>query len=592
MFQHCIAERLLSAEKRALHPRFWIVFVHLVLMMCAPFSPHCMAQQEDPDTIVITREDIERMGFLNITDLLNQTPGVQAGSSSVALRGSYKVKVLVDGRSINDPTSSHGGVKWGMVSLKTVERIEILKGKGGIRFGDDSSGGVILITTTKMDAFHGNVEAYGGNYDTQNYNFNCQGSKGPFGAGISSTYSTTEGYRRNDDDEKKRASAKLEFTPTDESRLSLSTDYLHEDGGQPGLPDYPTPRARQTDETFSSALLAEYGEILSRTYWNRVDRENDNPDKNLHTSIQVRKMGEDASGQLPLGSWGSLHCGAGFELAQAEGNQFDDQEEQSYWVFLAREFPLQSLPLTFGLGLRGNFYSEFGQAINPELKTTLKQPLYTLQFTVNRTNNTPSFLQRYNESSSTKPNPDLDMEQATNMSLSVVPKLPEPFSASASLFYNMLTDAITYVRGDGGVGRYENAGNVTYKGGEASVTWKLLDALRIRTSYTYLEAIDEETGKWLAAKAKHRVGADVLYSPIPSLSLSFSLKYFSKQYTRSDNTESAPGYCIGDIRAEYAWKYGISIFSEVKNLWDKEYLYGDGYPAPPLTWVAGMSYRF
>jgi iron complex outermembrane receptor protein len=592
MLQPILIKLLFHISRSFLLPYPWAGLIYLLpaLLCLSPLSPSWA--QEDADTIVITREDIEKMGFLNITDLLNQTPGVQAGSSSVALRGSYKVKVLVDGRSINDPTSSHGGVKWGMVSLENVEKIEILKGKGSVRFGDDSSGGVILITTAKMDELNGNVEAYWGNYHTQNYNFNCQGARGPFGAGISSTYSSTEGYRENDDDEKKRISAKFELMPTDESRMALSADYLHEEGGQPGLPSYPTPNARQTDETFSSALIAEYRKILSKSYLSRADRDNEDNDKNLYTSIQVQKMGEDVSAQVPIGRWGSVACGAGFEVAQAEGNKFDDQEELAYWMFLAKELPFQSIPLTFSLGLRANFYSDFDQAFNPELKTTFKQSLYMLQFTINRTNNAPSFLQRYNESSSTKPNPDLDMEQGTNMSFSVVPKLPEPFTGSVSVFYNMITDAITYVRGDRGVGRYENFGEVTYKGGEASLSWKPLDVVRIRTSYTYLEAVNEEIDKWLTAKPKHRVSADILYTPTPSLSLSFSVKYFSRQYTRSDNTESAPEYCIGDLRAEYGWKWGVSFFSEIKNLWDKEYLYGDGYPAPPLTWVTGMSYRF
>lgn len=127
-----------------------LVLLVLVFFSVPVFSP-AQAETSDPiaDQIIITGKDIEKMNVVKIKDLLNQIPGVSAGDSSVSVRGSSKVKVLLDGRAINDPTSSYGGVRWDMVSLKNIEKIEIYKGKGGVEFGDDSGGGVILITTKK-----------------------------------------------------------------------------------------------------------------------------------------------------------------------------------------------------------------------------------------------------------------------------------------------------------------------------------------------------------------------------------------------------------------------------------------------------------
>ncbi|HDM77613.1 MAG TPA: hypothetical protein ENG51_14250 [Deltaproteobacteria bacterium] len=69
------------------------------------------------------------MNVRKISDVLNQVPGVKAGDTFVSIRGSYKVKVLLDGRPINDPTSSHGSVKFDLVSPENVEKIEIYRGK-------------------------------------------------------------------------------------------------------------------------------------------------------------------------------------------------------------------------------------------------------------------------------------------------------------------------------------------------------------------------------------------------------------------------------------------------------------------------------
>ncbi|RLA94118.1 MAG: hypothetical protein DRG83_20120, partial [Deltaproteobacteria bacterium] len=112
-------------------------------------------------------------------------------------------------------------------------------------------------------------------------------------------------------------------------------------------------------------------------------------------------------------------------------------------------------------------------------------------------------------------------------------------------------------------------------------------------------AIDEKTGLWLVAKPEHTIYADVTYSPFRGLSLIGSAKYESKQYTRSDNKSSVPPRAIGNLRIEYlpdlkipVRKVRLEIFSEIRNISDERYLYGDGWLAPPLTWICGLNCVF
>ena len=98
--------------------------------------------QEEDGTIILNAEEIRQLKANKMADLLNHVPGVSAGDSSVSIHGSSKVRVLVDGRPINDPTSSYGAINWSMVDPDRVERIEILRGKGGVRYGQDAGGGV------------------------------------------------------------------------------------------------------------------------------------------------------------------------------------------------------------------------------------------------------------------------------------------------------------------------------------------------------------------------------------------------------------------------------------------------------------------
>jgi iron complex outermembrane receptor protein len=181
---------------------------------------------EHTDRIVITEDEIKKMNVRNISDVLSQVPGVKAGDSFVSIRGSYKVKVLLDGRPINDPTSSHGGIKFDMVFLEKVEKIEVYRGKGGLKYGDDASGGVILITTKKIDTFHGNIKSFWGDFETSNYSANCRVNKGVFGIGASAGYEYTGGYQVNGDKKNRRTGGRIEYTAEDDLKMSFSVDYV------------------------------------------------------------------------------------------------------------------------------------------------------------------------------------------------------------------------------------------------------------------------------------------------------------------------------------------------------------------------------
>ena len=304
-----------------------------------------------------------------------------------------------------------------------------------------------------------------------------------------------------------------------------------------------------------------------------------------------------------------INTGANFEIAQVRGNKVELHQEEKYAIYASKDISFQTIPLNpapscyserppdrrggvnLGLGLRLNFYSEFPQAVNPEVKLGFDLGDLDIQAAVSKTNNTPTFLQRYYETSTTKPNADLGMEKAMNYSLTLSHKLQDSFEESLSLFFNKIEDRITYVRGDGGIGSYENLGEVTRKGAEASLKWKPNDFLEIKPSYVYLIAKDDRTGNWLPCSAKHRVNFDMQYKPTQESSLTLNAKYVSKQFTRSDNKASVAGYFIADFRADYFVKK-LRLFLKVTNLFDKSYYYGDGYPVPPRTWLIGASYEF
>ncbi|MBL4630267.1 MAG: TonB-dependent receptor plug domain-containing protein, partial [Paraglaciecola sp.] len=137
------------------------------------------------DRIVISKSEIESFQVQNIQDVLNLSSGVNVGTSSISINGSTSVKVFLDGRVINDPSSNSGGVEWGVVNLEQVEKIEIFRGKGAIKYGQDASAGVVLITTKVSDVLSGNIRAYLGDYESASTRMNLQTTVGSLSTGLS-----------------------------------------------------------------------------------------------------------------------------------------------------------------------------------------------------------------------------------------------------------------------------------------------------------------------------------------------------------------------------------------------------------------------
>jgi iron complex outermembrane receptor protein len=142
---------------------------------------------------VITRDDIRRSGLGTLPEILRLAPGVQVAQISaskwaISIRGfndlyANKLLVLIDGRSVYTRTFS--GVFWDMQDLliSDIDRIEIIRGPGGVTWGANAVNGVINIMTRTAMATQGlalDVSAgtfarerlgvrYGGTFGTASY---------------------------------------------------------------------------------------------------------------------------------------------------------------------------------------------------------------------------------------------------------------------------------------------------------------------------------------------------------------------------------------------------------------------------------------
>jgi iron complex outermembrane recepter protein len=125
---------------------------------------------------VITQEDIQQSGAINIPDLLRMVPGmavaqINGNTWAITARGlngqfANELLVMIDGRNVYSPT--YGGVFWDTldVAMESIERIEVIRGPGATVWGENAVNGVVNIIRKKAGDTQGVlVVAGGGNTD-------------------------------------------------------------------------------------------------------------------------------------------------------------------------------------------------------------------------------------------------------------------------------------------------------------------------------------------------------------------------------------------------------------------------------------------
>lgn len=172
------------------------------------------AQPENrlPATItVITHDDIVASAATRIVDVLRGVAGAQitdfygdGSQATVDLRGfgsgaNATTLILVDGRRLNNTDIASPDLS--SISLKDVERIEILHGSAGTLYGDQAVGGVINIITRNPDKLAVNGEVGGGSYGGQNIRASVADRIGGASFRLSGEARGSDNYRDHNHDE-------------------------------------------------------------------------------------------------------------------------------------------------------------------------------------------------------------------------------------------------------------------------------------------------------------------------------------------------------------------------------------------------------
>ncbi|WP_336164266.1 TonB-dependent receptor [Fusobacterium polymorphum] len=199
-------------------------------------SDYTAPPKEQKNTFVITQEKIREKNYKNVEDILRDAPGVVVQNTAfgprIDMRGSgekslSRVKVLVDGVSINPTEETMASLPINAIPVESIKKIEIIPGGGATLYGSGSVGGVVSISTnsnvTKDNFF---MDLNYGSYDNRNfgfaggYNFNKN-----LYVNYGFSYLNSEDYREHEEKENKIYLLGFDYKINSKNRFRFQTRF-------------------------------------------------------------------------------------------------------------------------------------------------------------------------------------------------------------------------------------------------------------------------------------------------------------------------------------------------------------------------------
>ena len=199
-------------------------------------SDYTAPPKEQKNTFVITQEKIREKNYKNVEDILRDAPGVVVQNTAfgprIDMRGSgekslSRVKVLVDGVSINPTEETMASLPINAIPVESIKKIEIIPGGGATLYGSGSVGGVVSISTnsnvTKDNFF---MDLNYGSYDNRNfgfaggYNFNKN-----LYVNYGFSYLNSEDYREHEEKENKIYLLGFDYKINPKNRFRFQTRF-------------------------------------------------------------------------------------------------------------------------------------------------------------------------------------------------------------------------------------------------------------------------------------------------------------------------------------------------------------------------------
>ena len=580
-----------------------------------PFSKQARSIQ------LISKEDIAKMPVKSINEVLSFIAGVdvrQRGpfgtQADISIDGGSfeQTLILLNGVKISDVQTAHHSMNI-PVPLSAIERIEVLKGPAARIYGINALTGAINIVTktAKQSSIDVNFQAgssfedkaigdgsgkYGGAAAQLALNMAGKNSQHLVGFGIadyngqrynSSTYDHKFFYQGNIDFDEK-------------NKLNLMAGYINNAFGASGY--YAAPGDKEAFEIVETALFAVGSthqlsnnfsirpRVSARYNWDdyRYFRNDLTRARSLHkTSVWSAELNSNLHSTI-----GDFGFGLESRSEDIESTNIGDRERYNHGAYA--EYKTEALKnLLLNIGTYVNYNTQYGWQAFPGLDAAyLFAPKWKLAFNVGSSQRIPSFTDLYlNQRPGNIGNPNLVSENAWQYEFSLQYRT-QSFYVQGGYFYRNISDFIDWVRNSTAVPyQPQNFGNNKIQGLNLTVGQELnfssRSVFKYDLSYNYLNAgemsyANNISSKYVLENLKHQALMRLTY------------RYSNWQATLANRwieRELKNSYLITDFRLMYG-KSNWNIYTEVTNLFDKEYIEVAAVPLPKRWFALGANLKF
>lgn len=596
------------------------------IVVTATKTPIKLAESGE-NVSVVTKEEIEKMHYRNLGDVLRHVPGVTIVSQGYAgaqgkvyLNGTDRVLVLLDGRRISRAEgigSGRAGMDLNYLSsLSNIERIEIIKGNAGALYGSDAVGGVINIITKKGGPNRTTLETSLGSWGTKNYQLTNQGEDKNLSWLLTVNKQKQDYFYYHDsavNQDKKMPNSsydsqaytlKVEQKISDKKNLDIAFQYNESDTGMPG----------NAKDLKLNDHKHEDGHSLDLAY-NLINSEQTNQQIKVYRNFHTKKISGSESSRYENTTWGSewqinhqlneqhlLTGGISWWEANVESTNYAEKKDMNNNAYYLQDQWKLNDNLTLTPGIRLDHYNQFGSRTTPRISMNYKvSPKTNLYASYSKVFNAPRLDDLYYNDQFMPGNPDLKPEKGKTYTIGLNQKFDNTLEGQINYFSSQLDDAIGWAADptdpNGYTWRPYNAEKAKIRGIDLNLTKKASAYLSLFTGYEYKKIEELQSGSnEYKRNTNFPLGTYKLGLSYNKDRVSFNLN--GKRVYGQDATKfTGRKYWLWDAALNIKIKENSKIFLKVNNLTNSSYEEIAGsksyyYPCPGRSYLLGIDYTF
>ncbi len=598
-------------------------------------SKKAQSFQEVPNSVsLITMKDIQRRNRTYLNQVLEYTPGVYMMEGDVNIRGSSgfslgagsRVLLLVDGIPMMPGDS--GDIKWDIVPLSQIERVEIVKGAGSALYGSHALGGVInIITKDPSSQPATSVNISGGIYDRPYYSdwewtdnirylnqFDITHSRkfSKVGLLIASGTKESNGYQQNGEYHKYHVIGKINYQLDPQSTFTFQTNFTNLNYGEiflwrnqndiyqmpiPSIGDWLHSRQYSANAVFRQLINSKIAFKMRSSYffndWKHHYHDNDDYSK-------AQKLGFEVQADYLPNRTNTFTIGIEEIYDYTRSALFGHHYGYTIASYLQDELNIiNKVIVTLG----GRFDYHFVDAgvtdnqFNPKLGVNFKPSLLTtLRASLGRGFRSPTIAEMFTETFTAGfkviKNPNLKAESAWSYEVGLNQILGEGCVFDLALFHNDYTNFIEPEPDIYQTVQFINVAKARIRGlefaGQVCIYRRYLSS---SFGYTYLDPVDLNTKETLAYRPRH------LFTS--GLTFLYSIFEAGVDYRYISRLEKVKVYPKDERVAQQVWDSrlsakvaGATISFNINNLFQYNYLQIERNIAPMRHYVLSINYDF